>query len=918
MRGVTMAGAAVLAAGLAGGQPAAESPAGLVLVPGGGQLLRAGTQLPLAAKTGDVLFPGDRLRSAAGALTLLHCGRKETVTLAAQATAEVLPEEVRLRAGAVASRQPLGSSCYLPQMARVLPASQQQYGMSLVRPLPGAGDTREERIAALPADRRDRLRAELAALAGDQPLARVQRAGLFEQYGLKADAAAEYREALRQWPDAAWILTRLFALEDPPPAERVRPAGAGKTYALVIGISKYHNERVPTLLYADRDAELIARFLRSERGGGLTDAEILILLNQEATTAGIRLAFEEFLKTKTTAQDTAIFYVAAHGTVRAADGQAFLVTHDTDPEDLSATALAMADLHRLFRRELTAARRVMVMMDACHAGKLGEIPVKSINDAVENLTEGGAGELFSFLAAGKDETAEEGPQYGGGHGAFTYFVVDGWNGASDRNRDGKVEFPEFVRYVRRMVEDATEGRQNPKDRGDLGRIVLAETENKGLELAKYEPGRQLVAEARPPARSLPADPDVARFRKALAEGKLLPGEPGSAFDLLAALRARLGAEAYLSEENRLRAALDAAGQQVLLRYLAGERVPQQASDFSRGAAWFAAAQKLTPESVLLEARRVFCEGRAAIFGKDYPRAADLLERAARLDPAAAYSYNALGIAYLEQARYPEAALAFQDAVRLAPYWTYPRHNLALTYTQAGHYREAIASYQAAMRLDPGASYLPYNLGLLYQRLGRRRDAERLYRRAAALDPRGGRPENALGSLYASAGRTRQAEERYRAALAKDSGLASARHNLAVLLASQRREAEAVALLRENLAAHPDHVASHLALARTLQQMGRAPEAIAAYAALLAQRPDYVAGLLARAALLRKAGDLDAAERDVRAVLHRQPDHAEAWEQMGDMLAARRQTVEAREAYSKALAFSAGREARSRLQRKLRR
>ena len=65
------------------------------------------------------------------------------------------------------------------------------------------------------------------------------------------------------------------------------------------------------------------------------------------------------------------------------------------------------------------------------------------------------------MASGKDEQSEEGPQYGGGHGAFRYFVVDALNGASDRDQNGKVEFNEFVDYVRKMVVDATSSRQNP-------------------------------------------------------------------------------------------------------------------------------------------------------------------------------------------------------------------------------------------------------------------------------------------------------------------------------------------------------------------------------------------------------------------------------------------------------------------------
>ena len=100
--------------------------------------------------------------------------------------------------------------------------------------------------------------------------------------------------------------------------------------------------------------------------------------------------------------------------------------------------------------------------------------------------------------------------------------------------------------------------------------------------------------------------------------------------------------------------MEIQGQQVLLRYLKGEQEPQTREDFVAVAAYFEAAKLLTPESLLLDARSTFCSGRIAIFDKNYAKAADDLERAARLDSKGAYSYNALGIAYLEQANYDRA------------------------------------------------------------------------------------------------------------------------------------------------------------------------------------------------------------------------------------------------------------------------
>ncbi len=177
------------------------------------------------------------------------------------------------------------------------------------------------------------------------------------------------------------------------------------------------------------------------------------------------------------------------------------------------------------------------------------------------------------------------------------------------------------------------------------------------------------------------------------------------------------------QENALRVALENEAQQVLLRYLAGDQSPQTKSDFDAGSKYMEAAMRLTPESLYLEGRNDFFAGRGLLYDKQYNQAANLLEQSVRIDPGQAYGYNALGIAYLEQADFAKAIPAFRDAARRAPNWSYPLHNLALAYVEAGNYQDAIRSYQQAMRITPQYSYLPYNLGLVYQRMNRRSDAE---------------------------------------------------------------------------------------------------------------------------------------------------------------------------------------------------
>lgn len=899
---------------------AAAQPAGLIMSSKGGLLLRAGTQLPLQARAGDILFPGDVVAAQESA-TILFCPEKAMVSLQAKTEVLVEQKQLKVRAGALGAPTPV-SSCFLPTVDRTAVASQQHYGASLVRAM--TTQPPALRLPTLPESERKAILAELPP-ESDDPVVRLARATVFEKYKLNPDAAQEYKKLAELWPDAAWVQSRLFDLENEPPDQG---KSEGKTYALLIGISKYRSDQVPPLRFADQDARVFEQFLRSPRGGAVPESNIIVLANEAATTAAIRNAFETFLKVRAGANDSVILLIAAHGVAEPERG-AFLVSYDSDPQDLAATALPMADINKLVREDLSRVGRVMAYVDACRSATIGTIASKttSLNGSVERLQEA-EGELFLFTASRAKEVSFEGPQYGGGHGAFSYFLLSALSGEADRNQDHVVDLNEVIEYVRGKTAEGTFDRQHPRDFGSMEtKRALADVSKDGIQIAKWtgasqEP--QLLAMAAAPggapgvARSLdlPARGGLA-FESAIAAGKVLPTDPQGAFTLLSQLRTTLAPEEYLLKENKLRVDLEDRGQQVLLRYLTGDQVPQTRADFAAGSAWFDAALKLTPESLLLRSRELFCAGRTKLFDKQYGEARELLESAVRFDSTGAYSYNALGIAYLEQADYEHAIDAFRDAIRLAPYWAYPTHNLALTYSEQGNYEEAVKAYRQAMKLAPRYSYLPYNLALVYQRMNRRKDAEGAYRKAIALTPDRGEAYNALGYLKASAGRREEAERLYRTALEKDPGLLAARHNLAVLLADEpARTAEAIQLWQANLAKDPEYLPSILSLARALARTGDSVGAIRQFETAVRLRPDYVAARLALAELYQKANQPAAALDQLNEALRRQPRGSQILESIGDLETARGRDKEADTAYQSALELAPDNNVRKRIRQKL--
>lgn len=890
-----------------------EEPVGLLLSAAGSKVLRSSSETPLAARAGDILFSGDELKTESGATSFLYCPGKTSQTLPEGGDILFDAKQIKVRTGKLTFSKPV-NSCFLPQLVRVNVASQQHYGVSMTRGLEKPeGDVLP--LSALAANVRAQLQPFENALQADpnDTSALVNEAAIYDDNKLEANALAAYRKVSVQWKDAVWVRGRIFELEESLATEAALKAAQispdAKTFALLIGISKY--QKLPQnlwLQYADADAKTFSDHMSSLRGGGVTPEQMVVLTNEQATTAAVRNAFQTFLKNRAGPKDTIFILVAGHGTVDSRG--AYIMTYDSDPEDLSATALPMAELQALVNEELPKVGRVVFLADVCRAATIGNLKTDAIGSAVEKLGEA-QGEMLGLMASRPKEVSYEGPAYGGGHGAFTYSVIKGLEGAADNNDDRAVDAGELIQYTQSNVSKLTTNKQHPRDFGNMANETkLSDLSKSGIQLARiktFYDSRSgdplLIAQAAGTVQISPqAQADVDAFQAAIAARHTLPDDPGSAWNYVDRLRAELSPERMFLQENSLRVALEDQAQQVLLRYLSGGETPQVKADFQNGAKYMEAAARLTPESMYLQARDSFFSGRSLLFDKQYPQAADLLEQSVRTDPGEAYGYNALGISYLEQARYQQALPAFRDATRRAPNWTYPLLGLALAYQQAGDNANAIRSFQLAMKVGPQYGFLPFDLALVYQKMNRRSDAEASYRKAMTLMPNSGKPLNALGALKASEGRNAEAENFYRDAMAKDpTELIEARHNLGVLLSTiKTRQTEAITLWQQNLQASPDYLASRISLAELLAQRGENPGAIEQYRLIVNAKPEYLAARTALAELYIKSNQAQAGLDELRAVTRLDDKNAAIWERIGDVEKSLNHAAEARDAYATAL------------------
>jgi uncharacterized caspase-like protein len=235
-----------------------------------------------------------------------------------------------------------------------------------------------------------------------------------------------------------------------------------KTFALIVGVSKYG--KLPQdlwLQYPDSDARTFAKFLASAQGGSVPESQVRLLTNDQATTGALREAFSGFLQTPGK-DDTVYILIAGHGT---ADSHgAFILTYDADPADLQKTAMPMGELRGLVGQQLARAGHVVFLVDVCRAAAMAG--QKTVGESVAKFGEA-SGEMLGLMAARPTELSMEGPEFGGGHGAFTYSVLKGLSGAADADKDGFVTAGELIDFVTTNVPKLTMNKQHPRDLGDM-------------------------------------------------------------------------------------------------------------------------------------------------------------------------------------------------------------------------------------------------------------------------------------------------------------------------------------------------------------------------------------------------------------------------------------------------------------------
>jgi hypothetical protein len=226
-------------------------------------------------------------------------------------------------------------------------------------------------------------------------------------------------------------------------------------YVLAFGIDDY--TRFPKLRCAVNDATELSRSFQTHSRPLFRDVHPKVLTNAAANRKGMLEALAWLADQPLTRHDVVVIFFAGHGQ-KDSDGEFYLCPQDGESQRLAATAVSGTTLNE---RLTELPGRVLLILDACHAGRIG-----GLNDLRRKLTRYEAGIVVMCAA---DEQTAAGEK--GRHGFFTTALIEGLSGQAGEdsasgqpqksNRDGAVYITHLNTWVVDRVQELSDGEQVP-------------------------------------------------------------------------------------------------------------------------------------------------------------------------------------------------------------------------------------------------------------------------------------------------------------------------------------------------------------------------------------------------------------------------------------------------------------------------
>ncbi|RJP84597.1 MAG: hypothetical protein C4518_18975 [Desulfobacteraceae bacterium] len=242
------------------------------------------------------------------------------------------------------------------------------------------------------------------------------------------------------------------------------PAVKPVFWGLAIGVSKYSSTAI-NLKYADKDALELEKFFNAQAGKSFSEVHFKTLVNDQVSRDTIIESITQHLG-MAAPEDIIFLFVAGHGIKHRQSGSYYFMPADADFDTVLSKGLRMSDFEESIKILSQNVNKIIVAMDTCHSGAM-EVGMRGGGDSEDLAAAMNAASGLYILSASKaGEVSMESDDFklnstSGGHGAFTFTLVEAMQGKADYDKDGNVSLNEVFQFVSRQVPRLTNGQQHP-------------------------------------------------------------------------------------------------------------------------------------------------------------------------------------------------------------------------------------------------------------------------------------------------------------------------------------------------------------------------------------------------------------------------------------------------------------------------
>ncbi|HVT84938.1 MAG TPA: tetratricopeptide repeat protein [Chitinophagaceae bacterium] len=522
-----------------------------------------------------------------------------------------------------------------------------------------------------------------------------------------------------------------------PPAKQKEKVLWGNTYALVVGISSYKN--LEQLNYADDDARSIRDYFLDSKI--VRRENMYDLIDSNATRSAVFADLNKiYSKIRPDSNDRVVIYFAGHGDNESITGQGYLLAYDCEKASYaSSDAIFIPQLESVVNA-LAAKAKVILITDACRSGNLSGqkagalLTMRMLNTGFANVTK--------ILSCEEDQLSQEKYFPGGGHGVFTYYLLEALDGLCVSDSTKYIPLSRIEDFIKNKVYENTKEQQRPVVVGPSSEIItVVVPELRQAMIASNRNGYDVAVNKRAVSEkkiNISASDSVYYnlFYEQLRAHQLNTPKGDNAYETYQIAKKKItNADLLNSMKYDLAAKLEDAVQPLLNQFIRGEFQDYPDSLFNDANEKLKIVQNELIDSSdfrynEIKAKRIFFI--ASVYKT--PLALQLLHEADSLMPNTAFINFEIGRYYSENGNSIDSALKyFNRAILLSPRWSYPKLMIGNIYYHNKEYERAQSFFLQAIDLQPKFAYALFNLAMTYKQLKQKDSANYYYQQAVTLD-----------------------------------------------------------------------------------------------------------------------------------------------------------------------------------------